>query len=106
MFDYTLTASGPLFNKNGLDLDKLLNKAVDETADWSQNRIRRLTPVDTGALRSGWVVTPTAKLGVRIDNPVLYAPYIERRVGMVSQNIPAIKDRLASNISKQIDKIK
>ena len=105
MFNYNIKTSGPIFSNKGFGLDKMLNKAIDETADWSQNRIRRLTPIDTGALRSGWLVSRES-IGVRIDNPVLYAPFIEKRVGMVSQNIPAIRKKLASNISKYVDKIK
>lgn len=105
MFDYNIKASGPLFSSKGLGLEVMLQKALKETADWSQNRIQRMTPVDTGNLRSGWLTTPY-KTGIRIDNPVLYAPFIERRVGMVSQNIPAIEKRLASNLSKIVDKIK
>lgn len=46
----------------------------------AQNEARRFSPVDTGRLRAGWMMTSSLTGGrfrVKISNNVAYAPYVE-----------------------------
>jgi hypothetical protein len=103
MLVYHLKANGPLFS-NKSNIRSELKGALEDVADWSQRRIRKLTPVATGRLRSGWVIAVRSS-GVRIDNSVPYSTYVEKRVGMVRETIPAIRDRLKQVVSKSITEI-
>lgn len=104
MFNYSIKASGPLFDGKGVT-KKILNEALEETAEFAKNRIKNVTPVRTGALKSGWLTTVNRK-SVTISNSVFYTPYVEKRVQMVSKTIPAIEVNLQQNVSKGINKLK
>lgn len=98
MFSYHIKASGPLFEKHGIT-KQILNSALEETADWAQNRIRNLTPVKTGRLKAGWVIL-TTRSAIRIDNSTPYTPYVEKRVGMVSKTVPDVQAKLVADAQK------
>ncbi|MBD2168057.1 HK97 gp10 family phage protein [Calothrix membranacea FACHB-236] len=100
MFSYHIKASGPLFEKHGI-AKQILNSVLEETADWAQNRIKNLTPVRTGRLKAGWVIS-TSKSAIRVDNPTPYAPFVEKRVGMVSKTVPDVQEKLIANAQKLI----
>ncbi|BAY23720.1 hypothetical protein NIES2100_35120 [Calothrix sp. NIES-2100] len=100
MFSYHIKTSGPIFEKRGI-VKQILSGALEETADWAQNRIKNLTPVKTGRLKAGWVISAT-KSAIRVDNPTLYAPFVEKRVGMVSKTVPDVQEKLIANAQKLI----
>ena len=63
-------------------VDKVKIDAANETVQILEYRVKKLTPVDTGNLRSKWKPEP-AKLDAsgravaKLNNPVDYAPYVE-----------------------------
>lgn len=103
----TIKFEGPLFN-NDNNFKKGLKEALEETGEWAQNRIERLTPVRTGRLKSGWKVS-SRTVGYRasliVDNDVPYSPFVEKKVGMVRQNIPAINKKLKETVENKIKDI-
>jgi hypothetical protein len=104
MFDYTIKASGPLF-EGKVTTKKILETALKETADFAKNTVKNVTPVKTGALKSGWLTTVNRK-SVTLSNSVIYAPFVEKRVQMVNRSLPIINDNLQQNIAKGINKLK
>lgn len=104
MINFKIDKTGPLF-EDSIRIDKLIDEAIEDTADYAQNRVRNLTPVRTGRLRAAWNIRPISNK-LSILNDLAYAPFIERKVGMVRQNIPAIEKELGRNINKAIDRLK
>ena len=104
MFSYSFKTKGSLFNK-GNNIKSLLNEAIQDTSNYGQGIIKDRSPVLTGKLRDGWKTSST-RSSIRIDNPVPYTIYQEKKVGMVRRSIPEIQKRLQSNISKGTDKLK
>ncbi|MEH1858035.1 MAG: HK97 gp10 family phage protein [Nostoc sp.] len=104
MFDYTIKASGPLFDDK-FTTKKILETALKETADFAKNRVKDVTPVKTGALKSGWLTTVNRK-SVTLSNSVIYAPFVEKKVQMVNRSLPVINENLQQNIAKGINKLK
>jgi hypothetical protein len=104
MFDYTIKASGPLF-EGKVTTKKILETALKETADFAKNTVKNVTPVKTGALKSGWLTTVNRK-SVTLSNSVIYAPFVEKKVQMVNRSLPVINENLQQNIAKGINKLK
>ncbi|MFN6460555.1 MAG: HK97 gp10 family phage protein [Nostoc sp. DedVER02] len=104
MFNYTIKASGPLF-EGKVTTKKILEVALTETADFAKNTVKNVTPVRTGALKSGWLTTVNRK-SVTLSNSVIYAPFVEKRVQMVNRSLPVINENLQQNIAKGINKLK
>ncbi|MEA5625311.1 HK97 gp10 family phage protein [Nostoc sp. UHCC 0251] len=104
MFSYNIKTNGPLF-KQGNDVKDLIQEALEDTASWGQNRLKDRSPVRTGALKAGWYVSLT-KSSIRIDNPVPYTKYVEKKVEMVYMTAPEMESRLLGNVNKIIGKLK
>jgi hypothetical protein len=102
MFNYNIKASGPLFK--GLS-NKVIQEAIKETADWTQNKLKTESPVLTGKLKSGWIVTPNNS-SITVGNPVYYTPFVEKRVRMVARTIPQVELQLVKNLKIATDKLK
>lgn len=86
--------------------EKVGNKTVKVEFDaLDVNIIRLKTPVDTGRLRDGFVLT----IDGDIINEVEYAGYVEQGtvnmpgVFMVERSLPEIAERLAKRVAEQID---
>ena len=103
MFSYSFKTKGPLFKGN--IIKPLLDEAIQDAADYGQGLIQDRSPVRTGRLRAGWNNSVT-RSSIKIDNPVFYTKYQERRVGMVRRTLPELNTRLKENIVKQTDKLK
>lgn len=95
--------SGSLFQK-GIT-KKIIQESIQETADWTQNRLRNRSPVRTGALKAGWYVTPGSNY-VKLDNPVPYTKYVEAKVGMVAKTVPEVRTKLSEILLKNTNKLK
>ncbi|MFN6486289.1 MULTISPECIES: HK97 gp10 family phage protein [unclassified Nostoc] len=104
MFHYTIKASGPLF-EGRVTTKKILEAALEETADFAKNTVKNVTPAKTGALKSGWLTTVNRK-SVALSNSVIYAPFVEKKVQMVNRSLPVINENLQQNIAKGINKLK
>lgn len=104
MISYHIKTSGSLFKQKNLTKD-LIQEALEETSDWAQNRLRNRTPVKTGRLKAGWYVAP-GKTSIRIDNPVNYSPYVEKRVGMVAKTTPEVRQHLNQTLLNKTNKLK
>ncbi|UKO99367.1 HK97 gp10 family phage protein [Nostoc sp. UHCC 0870] len=104
MISYHIKASGPLF-KNKNITKEIIQEALEETADWAQNRLRNRTPVKTGKLKAGWYVAPS-KSSIRLDNPTSYSSFVEKRVGMVAKTTPEVKEQLNQILLKKTNKLK
>ncbi|AVH67037.1 HK97 gp10 family phage protein [Nostoc sp. 'Peltigera membranacea cyanobiont' N6] len=104
MFNYTIKASGPLF-EGKVTTKKIIEAALKETADFAKNTVKNVTPVKSGALKSGWLTTVNRK-SVTLSNSVIYAPYVEKKVQMVNRSLPVINENLQQNIAKGINKLK
>ncbi|AFY49001.1 hypothetical protein Nos7524_3201 [Nostoc sp. PCC 7524] len=96
---------GPLFEK-GI-ISKLSGNALNKTMNWGIGRIRGRTPVVTGRLKAGWYNSTSNKsLNFEISNPVFYAPFVERRRGMISKTLPEIESKLLEETLKETNKLK
>jgi hypothetical protein len=104
MFSYNVKTNGLLF-KQGNNVKDLIQEALEDTTSWGQNRLKDRSPVDTGALKAGWY-TSLGKSSIRIDNPVPYTQYVEKKVEMVYRTVPEMEARLKGSISNIIGKLK
>lgn len=102
MFNYNIKARGPLFK--GLSKNTI-QEAIRKTADWTQNKLRTESPVLTGKLKSGWTVTPNSS-SFAVSNPVLYTPFVEKRVRMMARTVPQVETQLVKNLKTATDKLK
>lgn len=59
------------------ELERYVIQALGLTAQIVISEARRLTPVDTGRLRNGWLQRAFTKNTVIVGNRVEYAPYLE-----------------------------
>lgn len=105
MLNTSITMKGALFQSNQIG-KILINEALKETANWTVNRLRNISPVRTGALRAGWYSKPIVNHTISIDTPVKYTPYVDARLNMTGKTTPQAEQRLKSNISKAINNIK
>lgn len=104
MLNTSVKVSGTLFKSKKLT-KAILRESLDATASWGLNNLRNLSPVKTGALRSGWYSRYYGDK-LQLDNPVTYTKYQEKRFKMVSQTQPQIEKRFIKNIEQRLGKLK
>lgn len=104
MINFNIKASGPLFDKKGIT-KKIIQESLKETADWAENQLRIESPIKTGRLKAGWYVI-AGQSSIRIDNPVEYTQYVERKVNLVAKTVPQVKSKLNETLLKKTDKLK
>ncbi|BAY64983.1 hypothetical protein NIES22_50840 [Calothrix brevissima NIES-22] len=100
MISYNIKAKGSLFSNKNL-FKEILRESLNETADWAKSRVKSRTPVITGRLKAGWNTT-TNQQSFNLNNPVYYAPYVERRRGMLYKTVPEAESKLISNTERLI----
>lgn len=100
MINYTIKATGEIFARKTAT-KRLLDETMEEAGEFALREVRSHTPVRTGLLQSGWTVTPK-RFSLDLNNPVFYAPYVEKRFRMIPQTRPKVVAFMRENLSRKI----
>ena len=71
--------------------------------NYGKGLVQAETPVRTGRLRNGWYSRPEAWDAYSLRNDVPYAPFVERRFGMLSRAQPHIERYLSDSLGQHIE---
>jgi hypothetical protein len=102
-FDYRVSYDGPVFNGADAAVRKAVERALKETTEYGKGRIRAVTPVDTGLLKSQWKIHRDAWNEYRIQDDVFYSVYQEARSPqglMAGSNVASIEAHLAKTLER------
>ncbi|WP_242028131.1 hypothetical protein [Pseudanabaena sp. FACHB-2040] len=70
---------------------------------YAKGLVQAVTPVRTGNLRRGWETRHEGWDTFSFNNPVIYAPYVEKRLGMVSRSQQQIQRHLGNQLGQHIE---
>ncbi|MBD2457972.1 HK97 gp10 family phage protein [Nostoc sp. FACHB-87] len=102
MISSSVTFRGKIFERD--ITNKSITQAIENTADWAQNRFKSATPVRSGRMRDGWTATPQRR-ELFITNNVPYADIVSRRVGLYGKTIPMAEQRLRQELRSIYDSL-
>lgn len=81
------------------DLNKVINRTLEDNSDGLREALQAGTPVDTGALKASWEVSVKGRK-LEAEPTEAYARYVKIDYGQANQETERIGDRMGQAINR------